>query len=68
MMSIDITTDHIQYVICYDLNIPLLHYIVMDAGQHLSTGLPDLEVFPTEEDARLRIIELGFNPDDYIIN
>lgn len=65
-MATDITSTTIQYVLCFNLDIPLLHYIVMEPGQHLSTGQPEVEIFPTEEEAIERMIELGFNPDDYI--
>lgn len=66
-MSTDITVNEIKYVICYCLETMVLHYVVLEPEQHLSTGQPEVELFPTEQEAIDRMIELGFNPDDYII-
>ncbi len=65
-MGTDIIVNEKKYVICYSLENNVLHYLILEPGQHLSTGQPEVELFPTEEEAIARIIELGFNPDDYI--
>jgi hypothetical protein len=65
-MGTDIVVTETKYVMCYNLDIPLLHYIVLQPGQHLSTGQPEVELFPNQDEAIIRMIELGFNPDDYI--
>ena len=66
-MGTDITVNETKYIICYNLSIKLLHYVVLQPGQHLSTGQPQVEQFDTEEQARQRMIQLGFNPNKYII-
>lgn len=66
-MATDIIFEENKYVICYNLDIPILHYVPVIAGQHLSTGQPEIEVLNTEDEAIVRISELGFNPDDYIV-
>lgn len=66
-MGTDITVNETKYIICYNLETMLLHYIVLQPEQHLSTGQPEIEMFSTEQEAIDRMIELGFNPDDYII-
>lgn len=65
-MGIDIIADKVKFVICYNLETMLLHYLILQPGQHLSTGQPNLEQFDTADEVIARMIELGFNPDDYI--
>ena len=65
-MPTDITVNEKKYIICYDVNTPVLHYVVLEPERLLSTGQPEVEVFDTEDEVIARMIELGFNPDDYI--
>jgi hypothetical protein len=66
-MATDITVNSKKYIICYNIETPILHYVVLEPLKYLSTGQPEVEIYDTEDEVIIRIAELGFNPDDYIV-
>ena len=69
-MTDDYVAENDTWVVCYNANQSVHHFISMTDGQHLATQLETIEVFTDYDQAVARYQEInpGWVPDDDTIN
>ena len=63
-MASEYTATARTWSICHN-NDDVLHISILEEGDFLETGQPELEVFDNEEDLKDRVEEISGDPDYY---
>ena len=62
----EIISETESHVVCYD-NLGTIHYVVINKGNILQTGLPFVDKFDTKEEAVSKV-NLIANDENYFLN